>query len=319
MVPDHERYGGVPRGSLSPVGSLPDSWGPIGPMNKKTGAPPSSALPQAARSPLAGWWGTQNGPWGSLAARIAKNGGIFLQGSGGMTERAPKRLMAAYLTWRGITLPHSLVPVARCTRQPLSPPPQPGTYRNPAVARMTAGAARHNNSSTSTRRVATITTQTRLRIPATTRATSVHAPAPSGTSVPRSLTTSTSSSHPPPALTRPCTHHNGRRPPTPQGLRSLRHHRGPARHKAPDKNVQPKGRHNDTHLSTTRPEQSGSTTHHLLGGEACLATRIRQQQGPGTSNPSAPCAHKRAQARSPPATWVHNPKRHPTRAHAANG
>ena len=32
-VPDHEPYGGVPRGSLPPVSKLPDTWGPIGPMH----------------------------------------------------------------------------------------------------------------------------------------------------------------------------------------------------------------------------------------------------------------------------------------------
>ena len=33
-VPDYQHYGGVPRGSLPPVGSLPESCGPFGPMNR---------------------------------------------------------------------------------------------------------------------------------------------------------------------------------------------------------------------------------------------------------------------------------------------
>ena len=37
----------------------------------------------------------------------------FFRRSGGMTKRAPGRLKAAYLPWRGIPLPHRLVPVAR--------------------------------------------------------------------------------------------------------------------------------------------------------------------------------------------------------------
>ena len=43
----------------------------------------------------------------------------------------------------------------------------------------------------------------------------------------------------------------GRRPPTPHGLRAFRHHRGPARHRAPGKNVHPNGRRSDTSRSTT--------------------------------------------------------------------
>ena len=127
--------------------------------------------------------GANRHEWGDFFCRI-----------GGMTKGAPERLMAAYLTRRGIPLPHRLEPVARRARQPLGPLPQPGTYGNAELARMRAGGARHHSSSTSTRRVATITTQPRPRTTASTRATSVRAPAPSGTSAPRSQTTSTSSS-----------------------------------------------------------------------------------------------------------------------------
>ena len=123
--------------------------------------------------------------------------------------------------------------------------------------------------------------------------------------------------HPPPPPTRPSTHHTGRRPPKPHVLRVFWRHRGPARHKAPGKNVHPDGRRNDTSRSTTQPQRSGSTRHHLPGGEPCPAKRIRRPQAPGPSNPSAPCARKRAQARAPQATRVHIPKHHPTRRHAA--
>ena len=122
---------------------------------------------------------------------------------------------------------------------------------------------------------------------------------------------------PPPPPTQPSTHHTGCRPPTPHGLRVFRRHRGPARHRAPGKNAHPNGRRNKTSRSTTQPQHSGSTKHHLLGGEPCPATRIRRPQAPGPSNPSAPCTRKRAQARALQATQVHNTKHHPTRPHAA--
>ena len=32
-VPDNEHYHDVPRGSLPPIGNLPDSWGPVSLMN----------------------------------------------------------------------------------------------------------------------------------------------------------------------------------------------------------------------------------------------------------------------------------------------
>ena len=53
--------------------------------------------------------------------------GNFFHCSGGLVERAPERLLAAYLTWRGVPLLCSLVPVARRAQQPLVPPPQLGT------------------------------------------------------------------------------------------------------------------------------------------------------------------------------------------------
>ena len=53
--------------------------------------------------------------------------------------------MVAYLTWSGIPLPRSLVPVARRAQQPLVPPPRPGTYGNGAVARTMARGAEHQS------------------------------------------------------------------------------------------------------------------------------------------------------------------------------
>ena len=68
-VPDHEHYDEAPRGSLPPIGNLPDSWGYVTPTNLKTTAPSLSPSPFSSRSPSAGWWGTGNGP-------MAPSGGI---------------------------------------------------------------------------------------------------------------------------------------------------------------------------------------------------------------------------------------------------
>ena len=303
-VPDYEHYGGVRGRSLRTVGNLLDSWGPIGPMNGNNWL--TTVLTLTTRH-------------GDRLGRPGQRVGGFFVSQRGHDQGGTREADSTYLTWRVIPLPRRLVPVARRAHQPLVPPRQPGTYGNAAVARMMAGEARHHSSSTSTRRGATITTQLWPRTTCTTRATSVRSPAPSGTSRPRSPTTSPSSS---PSTSDPqATAHSPhrRRPPKPQGLRALRHHLGPARHGAPGKNVQPKGRHNGTCRNTTRPQQPGNTRHRLPGGETCPATRIPQPQAPGPSDPSARCAHKRSQAQVPPATRLHNPKLHPTRPHATSG
>ena len=120
---------------------------------------------------------------------------------------------------------------------------------------------------------------------------------------------------PPPPPTQPSTHHTDRRPPTPHQLGAFWHHWGPARHRAPDKNVHPNGRRNNTNRSTMQPQRSGSTGHHLQGGEP--APQILRQQAPDPSNPSAPYTRKRAQAQAPQSTQLHNPRDHPKRPHAA--
>ena len=120
--------------------------------------------------------------------------GEFLRRSGAMTEGATERLMVAYLTWRGIPLPHSLTPIARYAQQQHFPPPQPGTHSNAAVARMMAGSARNDSSSSSSRRTATITTPPpRSRATAATMATNPRALAPSDVGAPQGPTASASS------------------------------------------------------------------------------------------------------------------------------
>ena len=90
-------------------------------------------------------------------AHGGERGDLFHR-SWALTSRLTERLMATYLTWRGIPLPRSLTPLALCAPLPHVPPPRPGTYGNGAVARMMAGGARHHSSSSSSRRTTTITT-----------------------------------------------------------------------------------------------------------------------------------------------------------------
>ena len=131
----------MPRGTLPPVGNLPDSWGPVGPMNRDNWR--TTVLTLTTRLPFTFGWLVGDADWamGGVCEAHGHWWGYFFCRSGGRTEGAPERLMAAYLTWRGIPLPPRLVPVARHANQPLIPQPQPGTYGNAAVARMTAAGA----------------------------------------------------------------------------------------------------------------------------------------------------------------------------------
>ena len=99
---------------------------------------------------------------------------LFHRG-GAMTPGATERLMAAYLTWRGIPPPRSLRSQVQRAQQPHVPPPQSGTYGNAAVASMMARGTRLDGSSYSPRRTtATITTlPPRSRARTATRATNV--------------------------------------------------------------------------------------------------------------------------------------------------
>ena len=102
----------------------------------------------------------QDAEWAMGVVRGAHGNewGDFFHRSGALIEGAPKRLMAAYLTWRRIPLPRSLVPFARRAQQLHVPPPRPGMYGNAAVARIMAGGAQNYSSSTSTQRAAITTT-----------------------------------------------------------------------------------------------------------------------------------------------------------------
>ena len=193
-VPDYEHYDDTPRGSLPPVGNLPDSWGPVTPINLYNYR--TTVVTLTTRLPFAFGWLVGDAEWsmGIVCCAHGSEWGDFFHRSGAMTEGATSRLMAAYLTWRGIPLPRSLTPLARHAQQLHVPPPRPGTYGNAAVARMMAGGARHHSSCSSSRKTTTITTlPPRFSATAATRATNVPALAPSGVGAPQGPTASTSS------------------------------------------------------------------------------------------------------------------------------
>ena len=68
-VPDHEHYYGVPRGSLTPVGNLLDSWVPIGPMNHDNWR--TTVLTLTTRLPFTLGWLVGDAEWAMGMARGA--------------------------------------------------------------------------------------------------------------------------------------------------------------------------------------------------------------------------------------------------------
>ena len=68
-MPDYEPYGGVPRGSLPPVGNMLDSWGPIGPMSRDNWR--TSILTLTTRLPFTFGWLVGDAEWAMGMARGA--------------------------------------------------------------------------------------------------------------------------------------------------------------------------------------------------------------------------------------------------------
>ena len=157
-VPDHEDYNDAPRGSLPPIGKLPGSWGYVSPTKQNNYR--NIVVTPTTRLPIAFGWLVGDAEWAMGIARGAHGAewGDFFHRGGAMTPGATERLMAAYLTWRGIPPPRSLESLIQRTLQPHVPPPQPGTYGNAAVARMMARGTLLDGSTYSPRRTtATIT------------------------------------------------------------------------------------------------------------------------------------------------------------------
>ena len=98
-VPDYEHYDDAPRGSLPPVDNLPDSWGPVTPMNlNKYG---TTVVTLTTRLLFAFGWLVVDAEWvmGIVRGAHGHEWGEFFRRSGAMTGGATERLMAAYLTW----------------------------------------------------------------------------------------------------------------------------------------------------------------------------------------------------------------------------
>ena len=173
-VPDYEHYDDAPQGSIPPIGNLPDSWSSVTPMNHNNYR--TIVVTLTTRLPIAFGWLVGDAKWAMGITRGAHGGewGEFFHRSGAMTPGAAERLMAAYLTWRGIPPLRGLRPLALCAQQTQVPLPQPSTYGNAAVARMMARDTRPDGSSYSSQRTATITTPPpRSRATTATRATNV--------------------------------------------------------------------------------------------------------------------------------------------------
>ena len=208
-----------------------------------------------------------------------------------MTPGATGRLMAAYLTWRGIPPPRSLESLIQRTLQPHVPPPQPGTYGNAVVARMLARGIRLDGSSYSPRRTtATITTPRSDPAPRQQLGPRTYGPEHGPRCPPHPRT------HPPPPPPHPPPNHTNNTPPTPRGLQAIRHHLGRAHHRAPDKSVRPNGRRNDNQHNTTRPQGAGTPS---ITCQERSPTRPHEYGGGGYPARAAPRHRPSAQGTGP--------------------
>ena len=282
-VPNYEHYEDAPRGSLPPIGNMPESWGPVTPMNHNNYR--TIVVSLTTGLPIAFGWLVGDAEWAIGIARGAHGAewGDLLHCGGAMTPGATERLMAAYLTWRGIFPPRSLRSLVQRAQQPHVPPPQPGTYSNAAVARMMARGTRLDGSSYSPRRTtATFTTlPPRSRATTATRTTNVWAQTSAATS---STSPSPSTAAPPTTVAEP---HQQRATDATQTTGDPAPSRA-GTHRARDKSLRPSGRRNDNQHNTTGPQISGDTGHHPHGAEPYPAPRIRRWWAPSPNNPPAP-------------------------------
>ena len=238
--------------------------------------------------------------------------GDFFHRGGAMPLGAIERLMAAYLTWRGIPPPGSLHSLIQRTLQPHVPPPQPGTYGNAAVARMMARGTRLDGSSYSPRRTtATITAlPPRSRAKTATRATNVRARTSAATS---STSPNPSTSAPPTPVAEPHQQHAAdatqttgdpapSRAGTPQSPRQERASKRAAQR-------QPTQHHTATGSRGHRasPARSGALPSPTDTG----AVGTQPGQPPGTAHPHrdpAPSPTGSPQPLTPPVAPAHGPR-----------
>ena len=87
-VPHNEHYDDAPRGSLPPIGNLPDNWGPVTPMNFNNYR--TTVVTLTTRLPFALRWLVGDTEWGMGIVRGAHGGelGDFFHCSGAMTAGA---------------------------------------------------------------------------------------------------------------------------------------------------------------------------------------------------------------------------------------
>ena len=71
-VPDYEHYDDAPGGSLPPIGNLPDSWGPVTPMNHNNYR--TIVVTLTTRLPIAFGWLVGDAEWAMGIARGAHGG-----------------------------------------------------------------------------------------------------------------------------------------------------------------------------------------------------------------------------------------------------
>ena len=107
-VPDYKHYDDTLRGSLPPIGNLPDTWGPVTPMNHYNYR--TIVFTLTTRLPIAFGWLVGDAQWAMGIAHGAHGGdwGELFHRSVAMTPGATERVMAAYRTCRGIPPPRSL-------------------------------------------------------------------------------------------------------------------------------------------------------------------------------------------------------------------
>ena len=208
--------------------------------------------------------------------------------------------MAAYLTRRGIPPRRSLRSLVQRAQQPHVPPPQPGTYRNAAVARMMARATQLDGSSYSPRRTtATITT-----LPPQSRATT----ATRSTNVRARTSAATSSTSPSPSTSAPPTSVAAQHQKRATDATRTTDDPSPSRAGTPQSPRQ--------ECASKRAAQRPPTQHHTTtggrghrassaGAEPYPAPRIRGQWAPSPNNPPAP--HIRTGNRPPTPQESRNP------------
>ena len=93
-VADYEHYEDTPRGSLPPVGNLPDGWGPVSAMNLNNYC--TTVVTLTSRLPFALSWLVGDAEWAMGVVRGAhrRKWGDFFHRSGALTEGATERQKA---------------------------------------------------------------------------------------------------------------------------------------------------------------------------------------------------------------------------------